>query len=162
MKNYKIILFYLLALLAIGCGSVKKKSDIYTVSEKKVDSLYYSSNIETKPPVLSSLTINEICDSVTNEPVKFKKEFIIKNDTIVVETVNNELQISINLAEEIIKKQDSIIEVHDSQYKELKESHTVKNKIPFKYWVALVLSVLMNLLFFYLLIKSKVSFKNLI
>ena len=161
MKNYKIILLYLLTLIVIGCGTIKKK-DIYFASEKKVDSVYYSSNIETKPPILSNLIIKEICDSVTNKPVQFKKEFIIKNDTVLVEIADNDLQISVNVAADVISKQDSLIKVQTSEIKELKESYKVKNNIPFKYWVYMILSILLNAFLIYLFIKSKVSLKNLL
>lgn len=147
----------LLILLTFGCKSTK---DIYTVSEKKVDSLYYSSQIETKPPIASSLIINEICDSVTNKPVQFKKQFITKNDTILIEVVNDDLQIKYNFAQDTISKQDSIIKV---QISELKESRKItKTKTPFKFWLYLIASIAVNILLTYLLIKSKFSFKNLI
>lgn len=159
--NMKKILIPIFILLLSSCATTKKNT-IHNKSEKKADSVYHSTKIIERPPILSSLTINDICDSITNKPIQFKKEIIIINDTILIETVNDDLQISVNLASGIISKQDSIIKVRNSEIIELKELHTLKTKVPFKHWLYLLLSIALNIFLIYLLIKSKFSFKNLL
>lgn len=127
MKNLPTILFYLLILVATSCGSKKK---VFTSVSKVTDSLIVKVEKVERPPLLSSLTIDEICDSVTNRPVKFKKIFVVKNDTIEISTIDNQLRFKFQAQSEVIKQMRDELRVKDSELKE--SSEKVKYHTDFK------------------------------
>jgi hypothetical protein len=113
LNRIKQIILLLAFFFFVGCKTSKVEK-----LEIRTDSTVAIKTTEQRPPLLDNLTIYDICDTV--QPVKFKKEFIIKNDTITVEVVDNDLVMSLKLAEQIISKQDSIIKINDSQISEIK------------------------------------------
>ena len=135
MKNYKIILFYLVILLVSSCGSVKKKLE--HTSTIKSDTLIVKTEEVIRPPVLSNLTINEICDSITGKPVQFKKIYVIDKDTVYIEVVDNELNVMINQLSKVVSKKDSIIAVRDMEYSSVKETLKVRKVWTTFTWVLL-------------------------
>ncbi len=134
MGKLKIIILYIFFASFVGCKTKQVASKVESI---KSDTLIIKSKVIETPPLLSSLIINEICDSTTGKAVQFRKEFIVKNDTILIETVNDDLQIKLNIAEDIISKQDSIISVKDTQYSS--EITNEKKVIPKWVWYVLAL-----------------------
>lgn len=123
MNKLKYILLYLVFIFFVSC---KTTSKVEKVSEIKSDTLYNKVETVITPPILSSLTINDICDSITNEPIKLKKQIIIDRDTVFVEIVDNDLQIRYNIAQGERKRLDSLYRVSQSEIKELKETKETK------------------------------------
>lgn len=134
------IFFYLaIALMVLvtlnSCGT--KKQVLHTISEKKVDSVYIKSTSIVSPQILSSLVINEVCDS-TGKAKEFKQVFVVRKDTIKVEVKDNSLFLDFNRLEAITLKQDSVIKVRETQIKELKETNTTKTRINWKLLLILI------------------------
>ena len=136
MKNYKIILFYIAALFFMSCGSVKKKLE--HTSTIKSDTLIVKTEEIIRPPILSNLTINEICDSITGKPVQFKKVYVIDKDTVSVEVVDNELNVVINQLSKVVSKKDSIISKQKSEYESVKEEVRIRKVWNNFTWVLLI------------------------
>lgn len=144
MKKVKIVLFYLLCLLVIGCAS--KKSLIEKVSEVKSDTIYSKIETITRPPILSSLTIEEVCDTITGKPKHFKQVFVVGQDTLELSIDNNNLRLNISQLEQIIKERDSIYKASKSETKTSLEENTVEYKTPKWCWYTLLV-VLIFILF---------------
>lgn len=153
MNKVKIVLFYVLYLLAIGCAS--KKSFIEKVSEVKSDTIYSKVETITRPPILSSLTINEVCDSITGKAKDFKQVFIVNGDTLELSIKNNELNIKVNQLKQELSKIKKDYKVSNSNTNTSKESKKVIVRTSFKVWVFLILSVLGNLTQLYFLLRGK-------
>jgi hypothetical protein len=94
MKKFLIIL--------IIFSSCATKKHIETSVTKVTDTVYIKTEKITAPSISESITIKELCkDSL---PVQFRKVFVIKNDTIEIETQDNELIFKYNQAERLIKE----------------------------------------------------------
>ncbi|AGO47301.1 hypothetical protein Phi19:1_gp011 [Cellulophaga phage phi19:1] len=132
-------------ILMMGCGT--KKEFLHTISEKKIDSVYIKTTKEVSPPILSSLVIEEICDSVTALPKQFKQVYIIKNDTIRVEVKDNNLQLDFNKVEALISQKDSIVKVKESEIKELKETNKTTLVTNWRLVIILSLVILVFIVF---------------
>ncbi len=126
MKNI-IRLFLVLALLS-SCRS--KKTVLDKIETVKSDTLIVKSETVVRPPILSSLTINEICDTLTGKPKVFKQVFVIDGDTLELSLKNNELTLYNNQLKKTISKKDSVYEALKSEVKQLRESVTIKYRIP--------------------------------
>ena len=124
-----------------------KKEVLHTLSVSKVDSVYISRKIIETPPILSSLIINEICDSVTGKAKEFKQVFVVDKDTSTVEIKNNELIINFNLLNKKIREKDSIVKIRDSQIKELKETKVTKTATNWKLILILISIPLVFIIF---------------
>ncbi|AGO48345.1 hypothetical protein Phi10:1_gp004 [Cellulophaga phage phi10:1] len=147
-------------LLIMGCRA--KKEVLHTISEKKIDSVYIKKTKEVSPPILSSLVIEEICDSVTALPKQFKQVYIIKNDTIRVEVKDNNLQLDFNKVEALISQKDSIVKVKESEIKELKE--TSKTTLVTNWRLVIILSLVIIVFIVFPKIPTTINnlFKKLI
>lgn len=136
MKKLLIIL-----LLFSSCAT---KKNIQTSVTKVTDTVYIKTETIKSPNISEAITIKELCkDSV---PVQFKKVFVIKNDTITVETQNNELMFKYNIAQSVIKQKDSVIKSRETLIKETSEK--VKYRTNFKlilgtFLVGLVVGILL-------------------
>ncbi len=127
MDMYKTKIILLIALVVCGCRTKKlvSKTEI-----KKSDTLIVKTEVIKAPVLNQSLTIKEICDSVTGEVVRFKKVFVVDGDSIEILTnENNELSIKIAQLEKTLKKKDSIARISDS-----KETSDVHETIYRKDW----------------------------
>lgn len=94
-------------LLLVGC---RTKKEVLKTEVKTSDTLYVKTETIKAPVLNQSLIIEEICDTITGEVVRFKKVFVIDGDSIQVLTdVNNSLQIKINQRERTLSQKDSII-----------------------------------------------------
>lgn len=84
----KLLLF---TLILTGCKA--RKVENY-VAEKKSDSLYLKIETVTAPALADVLTINDVCDTVTNTVTKFKRVLVVDNDSLeILTSENNELKV---------------------------------------------------------------------
>ncbi|QQO97170.1 hypothetical protein Nekkels2_72 [Cellulophaga phage Nekkels_2] len=141
----KKIAIFASVVLMMGCRT--KKEVLHTISENKIDSVYIKTTKEVSPPILSSLVIEEICDSVTALPKQFKQVYIIKNDTIRVEVKENNLQLDFNKVEALISQKDSIVKVKESEIRELKETNKTTLVTNWRLVIILSLVILVFIVF---------------
>lgn len=121
MKNFLLII---LSILAFGCRS---KKEVLKTEVRTSDTLFIKSEVIKAPVLNQSLTIEQICDTVTGEVVRFKKVFVVDGDSIEILTNNNnELSFRINYLERILKEKDSLAKSIES--KALSESYKVIHK----------------------------------
>ena len=135
MKKYVLIL----AILVLS--SCRSKKEVLKTEVKTSDTLFVKSETIKAPVLNQSLTIQQICDSVTGEVVRFKKVFVVDGDSIQVLTdVNNSLQIKINQRERTLSEKDSIIRSLKSELSSISETVIYKKDW---YWIfgALALGV---------------------
>lgn len=128
----KYTLIFLSFLVFASCKTPKPsfKSEV-----TKVDSVKINKTLTIFAPVASSLTINDLCDTLTGKARSFKSEFVRGKDTIYIEVAGNALKMSIDL--------DSIREVisKEERFKfesNKKEEIIVKTKAPKWAWIALI------------------------
>lgn len=159
MNKLKYILLYLVFIFFVGCKP--SKSVIEKVSETKSDTLYNKVETVVNPPILSSLVINELCDSITGKPKEFKNRVIIDKDTVYVEVVDNELNITVNRLKNIISKKDSTYKAELLKIRNSKETNKVKEVWNKWTWVFLFI---MLLCFFFPIIPKFINglFRKLI
>lgn len=119
MNKYKFILLYIAFFCAVGCKT--KQKTIEKVSETKSDTLIMKSKVIETPPILTSLNILEICDTVTGKPKEFRYRYVVEKDTLEVNLLNNELSISNNQLSQIKRQLDSITSIRESQTTSVKE-----------------------------------------
>lgn len=124
MNKLKYILLYLFIVLIMGCRA--KKNVVEKSSVIKSDTLYNKVETVISPPVLSSLVINEICDTITGKAKEFKNRVIIDKDTVYVEVIDNELNITINRLKNIMSKKDSTYKAELLKIRNSKETNKVK------------------------------------
>ena len=102
----KILLWILLVVSISGC---KSKQPMTKIESKKVDSIYIKTETVRSPVLTDILTIQEICDTVTGEVIRFKKIFVINGDSIEVLTnEKNELNIKVSQLSKELKRLDSV------------------------------------------------------
>lgn len=105
MKNCYTVL---LIILLFGC---RTKREVLKTEVRTSDSLFVKTETIKAPVLNQSLTIEQICDTITGEVVRFKKVFVVDGDSIQILTdVNNSLQIKISQRERTISEKDSIIQ----------------------------------------------------
>jgi len=150
MKNYKLILFYAFILFAMGCGTVKK--NLHTVTTSVSDTLVVKTEVIKAPSLNSTLIIKELCDSITSEPKPFSQSFTVGKDTVFLEIVDNELLLNIEVLEKELLRRDSVERTSSKTVVDV--SKKVIHKIPFKFWIYLVISIAANILLGYLIIKK--------
>ena len=102
----KILLIILLVVSISGC---KSKQPMTKIESKKVDSIYIKTETVRSPVLTDILTIQEICDTVKGEVVRFKKVFVINGDSIEILTnEKNELNIKVSQLSKELKRLDSV------------------------------------------------------
>lgn len=126
MKNIPLILC---VLLFFGC-----KTTEYRTSESRViDSLIIKSEKVITAPILSSLTLNDLCDTLTGKPKEFDYRIITRwGDTTRVWNENNELQIAVSQQGDTIKDLRDELKSKESFIKET--SQKVKYRLDFR-WI---------------------------
>ncbi len=103
---FSLALVLLMAYCSNGC---KSKQPITKIETKKVDSVYIKTEVIKSPVLTDILTIQEICDTVTGEVIRFKKVFVINGDSIEILTnEKNELNIKLSQLSKELKRKDSI------------------------------------------------------
>ncbi|RDY57732.1 hypothetical protein [Flagellimonas nanhaiensis] len=110
MKKYWT---YILIFLLLGC---KTKKQVLRTEIRTSDTLIVKSEMIKAPVLNQALTIEQICDTVTGEVVRFKKVFVVDGDSIEILTNdNNQLQVKISQLEKLVKQKDSIASVKESE-----------------------------------------------
>jgi uncharacterized protein YcfL len=117
----------LILLFLTSCKSSKSVEKVETI---KNDSLVIRSISTVQPNILSSLVINEICDSITNKPKQFKQKFVIGQDTMLISLKNNNLNVEINQLKKILKQKDSVYKSKISIQNQSKKETIIKYRIP--------------------------------
>ena len=117
----------LILLLLTSCKTTKSIEKIETI---KNDSLVIRSISTVQPNILSSLIINEICDSVTNKPKHFRQKFVIGKDTMLISLKNNNLNVEINQLKKIISQKDSVYKSSINSKNKSKKETIIKYRIP--------------------------------
>ena len=115
----KIIFLTALLTVLYGCGA--KKTYEKTVETKLIDSTIRIKETLRTPPILSTLVIDEICDTTTQRPKKFNQSFVFNGDTLKLSLQNNQLRFEIEQLQKEIKRKDSIA-VNNKQETVVKES----------------------------------------
>lgn len=155
MKNKLVFRFFAVYVLSMiwlsGCKT--KKTTIEKVDTVKNDTLIIKSESVVSPPILSSLTIEEVCDTVTGNPKDFQQVFVIEGDTLELSIRNNQLKLYNNRLQRTISQKDSVLKVEYDRYRELKSSETIIYRTPFKIWVIMILMVLIIVGLIYWIIK---------
>jgi len=123
----KVFVFAFLMIFALSCKTTKSVEKIETI---KNDSLVIRSISTVQPNILSSLFINEICDSVTSKPKQFRQKFVIGQDTMLISLKNNNLNVEINQLKKIIKQKDSVYKNSISVQNQSKKETIIKYRIP--------------------------------
>lgn len=102
-------------LLLTGC-----KTTEYRTSESRViDSLILKTEKVITAPILSSLTLNEICDTLTGKPKEFDYRIITRwGDTTRVWNQNNQLRIELNQQGDTIKDLRDELKIRETLIKE--------------------------------------------
>mgnify|MGYP003671579664 CR=1 FL=1 len=111
-------LLIIIAVLVIGC---KAKQPLVETEVIKIDSLKIDKKEIIFAPVASSLTIHELCDTITGKARPFKSEVVRGKDTIDLEVKDNSLYLSIDL--------DSLINSEVSKEKSTWESNNKREVV---------------------------------
>ena len=117
----------LILLLLTSCKTTKSVEKVETI---KNDSLVIRSISTVQPNILSSLVINDICDSVTNKPKYFRQKFVIGKETMLISLKNNNLNVEINQLKKIISQKDSVYKNSISSQNQSKKETIIKYRIP--------------------------------
>lgn len=117
MKN---TIYILAILLLVGC---RAKKETLKAEVKQSDTLVVKSEVIKAPVLNQSLLIEQVCDTITGEVVRFKKVFVVDGDSIEVLTnANNELSIKISQRERELQKSDSTVQKLKEQLSSVSET----------------------------------------
>jgi hypothetical protein len=148
MQRLKVIILYVLFVLAVGCGTLKKSDRVYI--EKK-DTLVLKTEVIRAPVLNDSFTLKEICeDSVVTE---FERIFVRDTDTVRITLQDNSLRVLVSQQERVISRKDSVLRSQSQTLEELKE--TVRTKWNPK--VVLILLAVIVLLWLFPSVPSKIN-----
>ena len=150
--KFKLAIAYLLLIFFASCKTKQSVSEKVFVKES--DSLILRTTVLEQPPTLATLTINEVCDSVTSKPKDFKQVFVVSGDTLELSIKNNELILNVNRLKRQLEKTKEELSKKDSELVSISDKKIVHNVIPFKYWVWLILAILYGLGMTYLWIRK--------
>lgn len=133
-----ILLILLLCVVLLASCRAKK---IERTEIRQSDTLIVKRETIRAPNLNHTLTVHDICDSITGEVVKFRDVFVIDGDSIEILTnENNQLIRRIKAHERIISEKDSIISVREESV--VNVSETVRYRIDWKWTLgALVLGL---------------------
>jgi hypothetical protein len=145
MNKTKTILLYIFFVFAVGCKT--KQTYIEKVSEKKIDSVYISTKTIETPPILSSLTINQICDTLTGKPKEFKQSILIGDDILELSIKNNNIKLDLERLKRTISKQDSVSRLELSNIHTEITSEIIKYRTDWR--IIFILSSLIVLFLFF-------------
>lgn len=122
---------YLLIIIILLSSCRAKK--VMRTEVRQSDTLIIKKEVIKAPNLNQTLTIQEICDTITGEVVRFEKVFVIDGDSIKLLTdANNSLKLEIKARERIISEKDSLISRNDKTV--LETSETVRYRIDWN-WV---------------------------
>ena len=112
MNKYKLIAAYIFVLIFLSACTAKKKLTTIDIERQK---------IEFASPEERELIINNLCDSITGQPIQFEKKVDKAGITSTIKTVGNDLIIT------QIQK-DTIVIYKDVYKDKLIESEVVRYK----------------------------------
>ena len=148
MNKIKIVVAYIVVILAVSCGSKKKSTYVKT---EKSDTLVLKTEVIKAPVINDVVTLKDICkDSTVTE---FEKVFIRDTDTVKVTLFDNSLRLQVSQAERVITEKDSVLRIQSEKLKELRE--TVRTRPNLK--LTLILLGVIALLWFVPGIPSTVN-----
>ncbi len=150
--KFKLAIAYLLLIFFASCKTKQSVSEKVFVKES--DSLILRTTVLEQPPTLATLTINEVCDSVTSKPKDFKQVFVVSGDTLELSIKNNELILNVNRLKRQLEKTKEELSKKESELVIVSDKKIVRNVIPFKYWLWLILAILYGLGMTYLWIRK--------
>jgi uncharacterized protein YcfL len=129
MKN---TIYIIAILLLVGC---RAKKETLKTEIKQSDTLIVKSEVIKAPVLNQSLLIEQICDTITGEVVRFKKVFVVNGDSIQILTnEKNELSIKISQRERELEKKDSIVQKLKEQLSQVSEKVIIKKHWPSIFW----------------------------
>lgn len=114
------------------------------VREQVKDTVYSEKTTIVEPRVIDRVIIEKICDTITNEVVKFEKEFIIGTDTVYVATVDESLIVEISRLKQVVQEQSERFEKSIRE----KDEKVVVKRVPL--WVYITFGAIAVFLFLYL------------
>src|SRR5690606_2650359 len=125
MKKCINALFLFLAVALLSSCRAKK---VERTEVRRSDTLIVKKEVIKAPVLNHSLTIHEICDSITGEVVRFEKVFVVDGDSIeLLTTANNTLKLQIKARERTLSERDSEVSRIREELAEAKE--TVRYRI---------------------------------
>lgn len=142
MKKCINALFLFLAVVLLSSCRAKK---VERTEVRHSDTLIVKKEVIKAPVLNHSLTIHEICDSITGEVVRFEKVFVVDGDSIQLLTdANNTLKLQIKARERTLSERDSEV---SRVRKELREaSDVVRYRIDWSWTLgALVVGLVIGL-----------------
>ena len=141
----------ILAIVLLTFTNCKPKKIYIENTKIERDSIYLTKTIKEVQRFTDTLTIEQPCDSLGNL-IPFKQVISTKQGKVTIKNKNGNIDAQIDL-----KGYKDILE---KEYQnKLKENSKVTEKTiyktPFKYWVYLILSLLLNITFIYLIFNKK-------
>ena len=145
MKKLSILL---IVLSLYNC----KPKKIYIENTKiERDSIYLTKTIKEVERFTDTLTIEQPCDSLGNL-IPFKQVISTNQGKVTIQNNNGNINATIDLK----AYRDVLEKEYQSKLKEnTKVTEKTIYKTPFKYWVYLILSLLLNITFIYLIFNKK-------
>jgi hypothetical protein len=141
----------ILAIVLLTFTNCKPKKIYIENTKIERDSIYLTKTIKEVQRFTDTLTIEHPCDSLGNlKP--FTHKVSTKQGNITIQNKNGSINATIDLKayKEILEKE------YQSKLKEnTKVTEKTIYKTPFKYWVYLILSLLLNITFIYLIFNKK-------
>ena len=141
----------ILAIVLLTFTNCKPKKIYIENTKIERDSIYLTKTIKEVERFTDTITIEQPCDSLGNL-IPFKQVISTKQGKVTIKNKNGNIDAQIDL-----KGYKDILE---KEYQnKLKENSKVTEKTiyktPFKYWVYLILSLLLNITFIYLIFNKK-------
>lgn len=144
LRNPGIFILLGCGLLA-GCGSAKRTEQIVRV-ERDTVRVFNERIIE--PRIVDRVVVDQICDTITNEVIRFEKEIVIGDDRLKVTTDQyNQLIIEIERLQKIIKdtQNKETVQVRETEVTE----RTSKKRLPTGVIIGLVVGGIIAALYLY-------------
>ena len=138
-------------LIVLSLYNCKPKKIYIEHTKIERDSIYLTKTIKEVERFTDTLTIEQPCDSLGNL-IPFKQVISTKQGKVTIKNKNGNIDAQIDLKgyKDILQKE---------YQNKLKENSKVTEKTiyktPFKYWVYLILSLLLNITFIYLIFNKK-------
>lgn len=126
-QDRRIIFLFAIGIILALFSSCKSKQ-VHRTKVRQSDTLIVKKEVIKAPILNHSLTIHEICDSITGEVVRFEKIFVVDGDSIQLLTdANNTLKLQIKARERTLSEKNS--EVSRVRKELLEASRVVRYRI---------------------------------
>lgn len=142
-KTTIILLIVILASCKARIQTVEKFIEV-----KTTDTIVQIKERIIVPPMEERFIITELCDSIKQLPIQFRKVFVVDGDSITLLTnEKNELQLHINRLERTLKKSDSLVRVKQKESTTTEKTTKVKTRYPWKLLLGLVGTIILFIIF---------------